>query len=115
MGRDGNDRLASADHPTASWLNTAAFSTATGFGNAPRTITDVRTPRQANVDASFIKNIRVGGGRSAQFRMDIINVLNRVNVRTLQTANTFGNANFGRTNTQAGFMRQLQFMLRFTF
>ena len=47
--------------------------------------------------------------------MEIINLLNRPNVRTLQGANTFGNANFGRTNTQAGFMRLLQFMFRFNF
>ena len=41
------DRLASADHPTATWVNPAAFALAPAgtFGNAPRTITDVRTPR----------------------------------------------------------------------
>ena len=111
------DRLASADHPTATWLNPAAFTLApTGtFGNTPRTITDVRTPRQANVDASFIKNIRLAGTRTAQFKMEVINLLNRPNVRTLQGLNVFGNATFGRTNTQAGFMRQLQFMFRLNF
>ena len=105
---DFYDRLASADHPTATWLNPAAFTLAPAgtFGNTPRTITDVRTPSQRNVDASFIKNIRLAGTKTAQFKMEIINVLNRPNVRTLQGQNVFGNANFGRTNTQAGFMRQ---------
>jgi hypothetical protein len=119
MATDGDlaDRLASADHPTATWIDPAAFTLAPAgtFGNAPRTITDVRTPRQANVDASFIKYVRLGGTRTAQFKMEIINVLNRPNVRTLQGQNVFGIANFGRTNIQAGFMRQLQFMFRFNF
>ena len=80
------DRLASADHPTATWINPAAFTLAPAgtFGNAPRTITDVRTPGRRNVDASFIKNIRLGGTKTAQFKMEIINLLNRPNVRSLQ-------------------------------
>jgi trimeric autotransporter adhesin len=114
---DFYERLASADHPTAGWVNPAAFTAAPAgtFGNAPRTITDVRTPSQRNVDASFIKNIRLAGTKTAQFKMEVINLLNRPNVRSLNGANTFGNANFGRTTTQAGFMRQLQFMFRFNF
>ena len=41
------DRLASADHPTATSINPAAYTTAATntFGNAPRLQTDVRTPR----------------------------------------------------------------------
>ena len=111
------DRLASDDHPTATWLNTAAFTLAPAgaFGNAPRTITDVRTPPQYNADASFIKNFGVGEGKIAQLKIEVLNVLNRPNVRTLRGANTFGNANFGQTNIQAGFMRITQIMLRFTF
>ncbi len=114
---DYYDRLASADHPTATWINPAAFTLApTGtFGNTPRTITDLRTPGQRNIDASFIKNITLGGTKTAQFKMEIINVLNRPNVRTLQGQNIFGNANFGRTNLQAGFSRGFQFMFRFNF
>src|SRR5206468_11626168 len=43
---DQDARLASADHPSAAWLNPAGFSTAPGntWGNAPRVITAVRTP-----------------------------------------------------------------------
>ena len=66
------DRLASADHASATWLNPAAFSLAPAgtFGNAPRAITDVRGPGWYVVDASFIKNIRFGStqGRPVQAR-----------------------------------------------
>jgi hypothetical protein len=114
---DFYDRLASADHPTATWLNPAAFTLAGfgQFGDTPRTITDVRTPSQRNVDMSIIKNVRFAGTKTAQFKMEIINVLNRPNVRNIQGTNTFGNANFARTATQAGYMRFLQFSFRFQF
>ena len=111
------DRLASDDHPTVTWVNSSAFTLAPAgtFGNVPRTMTDVRTPPQYNADASFIKNFRVGEGKLAQLKIEVLNVLNRPNVRTLRGANTFGNANFGQTNIQAGFQRITQFMLRFSF
>ena len=62
---DFADRLASADHPTATWLNPAAFTAAPAgtFGNAPRLITDVRTPMINNTDLSVAKNIGLSGGR----------------------------------------------------
>jgi trimeric autotransporter adhesin len=110
------DRLASADHPTAAWLNPAAFAAAPSFtfGNAPRTITDVRSPNQYNVDAVFIKNFRFGT-KNAQLKIEELNLLNRVNVRALVSRNTFGNANFGTIGAQAGFMRITQIMFRFSF
>jgi hypothetical protein len=110
------DRLASADHSTATWVNPAAFSVAAPFtfGNAPRTITDLRTPGQYNVDAVFIKNLRFGG-KTAQFKAEMLNMLNRVNTRALNGRNTVGTSNFGQTAIQAGFMRIMQFMVRFSF
>ena len=42
-------------------------------------------------------------------------MFNRPNVRTLQGANTFGNANFGQTTIQAGFSRLIQMIFRFSF
>ena len=110
------DRLASADHPTAGWLNGAAFSAAPAFtfGNAPRTITDVRSPNQYNVDAVFIKNLRFGT-QNAQIKFEMLNLMNRVQVRALQGNNTFGNSSFGRTQLQAGFMRITQIMFRYSF
>ena len=51
----------------------------------------------------FIKNFRIyEGTKVAQLTFEILNMLDRPNVRTLQGANTFGNANFGRTNTAGG-------------
>ena len=110
------DRLASADHATATWLNTAAFAAAPAFtfGNAPRTITDLRSPNQYNVDAVFIKNMRFGS-KSAQVKVEMLNLLNRVNVQTLAGRNTFGNSNFGTIGAQAGFMRITQLMFRYSF
>ena len=112
------DRLASADHPTATWINPAAFTLATfgTFGNAPRTITDLRTPGQANIDASFMKDFRVGGGKIAQLKIEMLNITNRPNVRALQGNDTFAPGNsFGQTTLQSGFMRITQLMFRFTF
>jgi hypothetical protein len=111
------DRLASPDHPTATWLNPAAFSLApTGtFGNTPRTITDVRSPGRYNFDASFIKSFRFTSSRSGQLKIEVLNLINRPEVRTLRQRNTFGNANFAQTNQQGGFMRIVQIMARFNF
>ena len=110
------DRLASADHPTATYVNSAAFAVAPAFtfGNAPRTITDVRTPTQYNVDASFIKNVRFSA-KTLQFKLEVLNLTNRVQVRALNGRNTVGVGNFGQTNIQAGFMRIIQLMARFSF
>jgi hypothetical protein len=110
------DRLASADHPTATWLNPAAFSAAAAktYGNAPRTITDLRTPGQYNVDGVLIKNVTFGS-KQAQIKVEMLNLFNRPNVRALSGRNNFSNSNFGQTGVQAGFMRITQVMFRFSF
>jgi hypothetical protein len=112
------DRLASADHPSATWINPLAFALAPfgTFGNAPRTITDLRTPGQANIDASFIKDFRIGGSKAAQLKIEVLNLTNRPNVRAIQNNNTFAPGNsFGQTTLQSGFMRITQVMFRFSF
>ena len=118
LGTSGSneDRYASADHPTATWINPAAFTSAAAFtfGNAPRTITEERSPGQFNVDGVFSKNFRFGT-KSAQIKIEMLNLFNRVNVRALQARNTIGNANFGTIGAQAGFMRITQLMFRFSF
>ena len=111
------DRLASGDHPTATWISPAGFSRAPDFtfGTAPRTITALRAPTQKNVDASFMKTFRVGEGKAALVKVEMLNLVNRVNVYALFGANTVGNSNFGQINTQVGFMRITQIMFRYSF
>jgi len=111
-------RLATADHPTATWINPAAFSLAPAntFGNAPRTITALRTPVQFNTDLSVIKNVRLTDRVSGQLKLEMLNLFNRVITRGLQGAATYapGN-NFGQDTIQAGFMRIAQIMFRVQF
>jgi hypothetical protein len=112
------DRLASADHPAATWINPAAFSLTPfgSFGNTPRTITDLRTPTQFNTDANFQKNFPLGGAKVIQVKLEVLNLFNRPTVRALQGNGTYAPGNsFGQTNLQSGFMRIMQFMVRFSF
>jgi hypothetical protein len=108
-------RLASADHPTATWISDAAYAVAAAqtFGNAPRLETDVRTPRIINTDLSVSKNFALGGGKAAQLKFEVINLFNRVQTNSI--AVTKGSSTFGQINTQSGFMRLSQVMFRFTF
>jgi hypothetical protein len=110
------DRLASADHAGATWISAAGFTLAPAgtFGNAPRTITSARSPSQKNVDAVFMKNFRVGEGKSAQVKVEMLNLLNRVEV-TGANSNNVTSSSFGQINNQAGFMRITQLMFRYSF
>ncbi len=114
---DYEDRLASADHRTATWISAAGFSFAPAntFGTAPRTITALRSPTQKNVDASFMKIFRLGESKTALVKVEMLNLFNRVTVRAGFNANTVGNANFGQITNQAGFMRITQIMFRYSF
>src|SRR5206468_408137 len=80
---DWPDRVASADHPAAAWLNKDAFSTAAAgvFGNAPRVVTSTRTPIQTETDLSVAKNVALSGGKQAQIKIEIVNLVNRVQLR----------------------------------
>jgi hypothetical protein len=118
LGTPGNlaDRLASADHPTATWLNTAAFTLASAqtFGNAPRVATDVRTPPVINTDLSVSKSIALSGGKQAMVKIEVINLFNRVQLNGFAST-ALGSTVFGQANTQGGFMRLTQIMFRFSF
>jgi hypothetical protein len=109
------DRLASADHPTATWINPLAITAAPAgtYGNAPRLITDVRTPPIKNTDVSFTKNFGLTGGKTAQIKVEIVNLFNRVQTNSIGV--TAGNSTFGQISSQSGFMRLTQVMFRFTF
>ena len=63
----------------------------------------------------LLKNVAFGGSKVVQVKVEVLNMLNRPNVRALQGANTVGSSNFGQTTIQAGFMRITQLMVRFSF
>jgi hypothetical protein len=110
------DRVASADHPSAAWLNSAAFATAAAgtFGNAPRSIVSTRTPIQTETDVSFAKNVSLNGGKQVQIKIEIVNLFNRVQLRGNQMNTTQGNSAFGTIVSQGGFMRLTQVMFRYS-
>src|SRR5262249_28360525 len=112
---DFEDRLGSADHPAAKWVTDAAITAAPAgtWGNAPRTITSVRTPRIINTDLSVQKAIGFNNGRQASIKIEIVNLFNRVQLNGFSSL-TQGSSSFGVINSQAGFMRMTQIMFRYS-
>ena len=79
------------------------------FGNVARTLPDVRTPGQVNVDFSTSKNTRIRERVNLQFRFEAFNAINRTNYG--RPASVLGNQDFGTIRT-AQDMRILQFGLK---
>jgi len=75
------DRLASATIPRRRGSIRPAFTAAAAgtWGNAPRLVTDVRTPRLVNTDLSVSKtSASATAARTAQIKLEVINLFNRV-------------------------------------
>ena len=105
----------------AGWLNPSAFSNpAPGTsGNLGRNTE--RGPQFLQVDASLFKNLPLAGAHSVQLRVEIYNIINRLQLPSAPNANflapgTFGQFfnTFGRTEG-FGTSRQIQFAVRFSF
>jgi hypothetical protein len=62
------------------WFDPCAFTIpqAGTLGNAPRNA--FRLPGYSRIDLSFMKMISVGGSVRTELRVDVFNVLNRVNL-----------------------------------
>ncbi|MEY4093378.1 MAG: hypothetical protein RLZZ53_577, partial [Acidobacteriota bacterium] len=97
------------------WLNAAAFSAAPSatLGTLPRTLEDIRTPHRNNIDVVAAKQVRMGGNRRGELRLEILNLTNTV--KTTGPVTTVGSATFGQIRTQSGFMRLTQLTFRFSF
>jgi hypothetical protein len=97
------------------WLNSGAFVAAppNTLGTLPRTISDVRTPHRNNWDFSAAKQVRLGGSRRGEIKVEVLNLTNTVKV-TGPTV-TVGSAAFGQIRTQSGFMRLTQLTFRMSF
>ena len=81
-------------HSAQQWFNTSCFALPAPFtfGNAPRN--SVLGPGYADVDASVQKDVSLSGGVRLQFRWEVFNVLNHVNL-DLPNRTAF-TPNFGR-------------------
>lgn len=108
------------------FLNPAAFALpgVGRFGNLGRGA--VRSPGSENIDFSIVKNWRVRERYALQFRTEMFNVFNHVNLRAvdvnLNFQNIAGDPNFGRAlNPNFGRLtasrgpREIQFGLKFSF
>jgi hypothetical protein len=74
---------AKIDDPSAAkWFNTDAFVNPAiyTYGNVGRVLPDVRGPGTFNWDLSFIKNTRVRERINLQFRAEMFNFMNNVNL-----------------------------------
>lgn len=93
------------------WINPAAFTAASAytFGNAPRTLPDLRTPGQRNVDLSIQKSQRIGRP-TISLRADVLNLFDNPLFTTLQSQ--FGTPTFGQLTAVGGYARSVQFQVR---
>lgn len=105
-----------ADNRTAAqWFNPANVTVPTDisqpFGNAPRNA--ARGPALYTMDLGLHKDLRIGGSRRLQFRLETFNVLNRTNLGAPNGNRS--NAGFGSITTLAIQPRQVQLGLKVDF
>jgi hypothetical protein len=102
------------------WYNPAAFSNPIPgtFGNCARD--NLRGPRQVNIDFSVIKDFHITERHSVQFRAEMFNAPNHVELGT-PSASWGGSSsvtppsNFGFITSTRASMRQIQFALKYNF
>jgi hypothetical protein len=83
------------------------------FGNASRTLPDVRGPGQQGIDLSLFKNFKPMERMTAQFRAEAFNLMNQV-VFGMPNP-TLSNAQFGSITGTANSPRSIQFGLKLLF
>ncbi|MGC8550041.1 MAG: TonB-dependent receptor domain-containing protein [Acidobacteriaceae bacterium] len=97
------------------YLNPAAFSQPAPFtfGDAPRTLANVRAPGSHNVDFSLFKTIPVSRRIHAEFRGEFFNVLNQVQFGFPNM--NLASGRFGVISGQANSPRQIQLAVKLLF
>jgi hypothetical protein len=105
----------STDEKLREWFNRQAFAQPEPFtfGNASRTMPNVRADGTREIDFSVFKNIPVTEQSRLQFRAEFFNLLNtpRFGFPGTQT----GSGNFGVVGSQSNAPRQVQFGLKLLF
>jgi hypothetical protein len=103
------------------WWNPAAFSNplAATFGNCGRNT--LRGPWRGNQDISVIKFFHLAEKKALEFRMEMFNAPNHVELSSPTSISWGGGsgvapiASFGRITSTAASMRQIQFALKLNF
>ena len=120
---DSTGKSAGIDNPTAArWFDTTAFVNPAPFtfGNVGRVLPNVRTPGTVNWDLSFIKNTRIVERFNLQFRTEMFNFMNHVNLGAPNTSFSPGPNGFNQSGsfgviTSARDARTIQMSLKFMF
>jgi trimeric autotransporter adhesin len=99
------------DERLSNWINAAAFTAAPAytFGDAPRTLPNLRTPGQRNVDLSVQKS-QNAGSCTISVRADVLNLFDTPLFTTL--GSQLGTASFGQLTAVGGYARSVQFQVR---
>lgn len=97
------------------YLNSAAFSQPAPFtfGNAPRTLSNVRGPGYHDVDFSMFKNFHPTERMNVQFRAESFNLLNQVQFGIPNMVLSSGQ--FGKITSQANTPREIQAAIKILF
>ena len=96
----------------AKWFDTSVFSqpAAFTFGNAPRTMPNLRADGMRAWDFSVFKAFPIHESIRAEFRMEMFNFTNTPNFAA--PGQSFGSATFGVVSSQANPPRQVQLGLK---
>lgn len=97
------------------YLNPAAFSQPAPFtfGDAPRTLSNVRAPGYHDIDFSVFKNFHATERVNVQFRAESFNLLNQVQFGTPNMV--YSSGQFGVISSQTNTPREIQFALKILF
>ena len=108
----GDPTLPADQRTAAHWFNTAAFAIAPQFTIGSASRNPVRGPSYRDVDLSVVRRVPVTAGQSFEFRAEIFNLFNTVNLGA--PAAVAGAANFG-TITTALDPRVVQLAVKYVF
>jgi hypothetical protein len=109
------DRIATADHPNAAWINRDAYANpgVGAYGTLPRFDTRTKHPFRRNVDLVIAKGIETTRSNRVEIRFEFLNLTN--NPMFAGTGTNFGAQDFGRITTTRAYSRITQVTMRYTF